>query len=41
MSWLLLGLGYLAPLWTEKLQTFQDPLAYTVVIRASNKGSGT
>ena len=27
MSWLLLGLGYLAPLWTEKRQTFQDSLA--------------
>ena len=41
LSWLLLGLGYLAPLWTEKRQTFQDSLAYIVVIRASNKGRGT
>lgn len=40
LSGLLLGLGYLAPLWTEKRQTFHDSLANTVVIRDSNKGRG-
>lgn len=40
LSWLILGIGYLAPLWTEKRQTFHDSLAGTVVVRAPNKGRG-
>ena len=40
VSWLPFGLGYLAPLWTDKRQTFHDSLAGTVVVRASGKGRG-
>jgi len=30
-----LGIGYLAPLWTQRRQTFGDMLTQTVVIKAS------
>ena len=31
-----LGIGYLAPLWTQRRQTFGDLLSQTVVIKASS-----